>query len=654
MLFERLFIQNLGIFTGEHTVELLPKSQTKPIILVGALNGSGKTTVIESIQLALYGKRAKFGWRGSSAYPSYLAQVRNRHAKPIDPTIAEITLKLRDGRRLRVRRQWDFVKDTPREYVSVYVGDNEAPDPTLSETWDDEVERMLPARLSELFFFDGERIESLADPTRSGEVLRTAMASLLGLDLVDHLTTDLDILRARQRQRMLTPEQLNDSVTLETKIRAKHQSIEDLRQRISQLANDIKQAEKTVQRMAEDVQEKGGDRFQQREHLVVERAKASAELAHAEMLLKDLVADALPLALVEQQLRSIREHANDQSAHASPIATAAVKHQLEQLKKWAEDQDYAAKVKAGIKTYVADELKKLKQLAKTENPALALGGPHALGKLAVMLDEQLPRARTTAAELPSHAASLAERVDRLDEQLKRVPEQEQVAELFKALGAAEGALQNLKDESRYSHEQIHARERELAELGRANEKVFANKIEASDAQRTIEYCERSLRTLAEYRGKLIQKRREQLEALILESFRVLSRKANLIGGIRLDPETMALTLQTGDGEAMLPQQLSAGERQLLAVAMLWGLARASGRPVPVVIDTPLGRLDGEHRTSLVKRYFPQASHQVILLSTDQEVNADLSQQLSKSVSRRYLISYDARARRSVFSDGYFS
>ncbi len=170
MLFERLFIQNLGIFTGEHTIDLLPKSRGKPIILVGALNGSGKTTVIESFQLALYGKRAKFGWRGTSAYPSYLAQVRNRHAKPADPTIAEITLKLSDGRRLRVRRQWDFAKDAPREYVSVYVGDNEAPDPTLSGAWDDEVERMLPARLSELFFFDGERIESLADPARSGDV----------------------------------------------------------------------------------------------------------------------------------------------------------------------------------------------------------------------------------------------------------------------------------------------------------------------------------------------------------------------------------------------------------------------------------------------------------------------------------------------------
>ena len=54
--------------------------------------------------------------------------------------------------------------------------------------------------------------------------------------------------------------------------------------------------------------------------------------------------------------------------------------------------------------------------------------------------------------------------------------------------------------------------------------------------------------------------------------------------------------------------------------MLWALGRTSGRPLPVIIDTPLARLDSDHRRLLVENYFPQASHQVILLSTDTEVD----------------------------------
>src|SRR6185436_7598303 len=95
-----------------------------------------------------------------------------------------------------------------------------------------------------------------------------------------------------------------------------------------------------------------------------------------------------------------------------------------------------------------------------------------------------------------------------------------------------------------------------------------------------------------------------------------------------------------DGRELSPERLSAGERQLLAVSTLWGLARASGRPVPVVIDTPLGRLDSTHRQHLLERYFPQASHQVILLSTDKEIDEAAYAKLKPAVSRAYTLRFD--------------
>src|SRR5207248_6815968 len=110
--------------------------------------------------------------------------------------------------------------------------------------------------------------------------------------------------------------------------------------------------------------------------------------------------------------------------------------------------------------------------------------------------------------------------------------------------------------------------------------------------------------------------------------------------LRIDPETFSIELRGQNGKPILPQQLSAGERQLLAVSLLWGLAQASGRPLPVVIDTPLGRLDGVHRTHLISRYFPQASHQVILLSTDQEIDEAAWHKLRKHVGHAYQLTHD--------------
>ena len=90
----------------------------------------------------------------------------------------------------------------------------------------------------------------------------------------------------------------------------------------------------------------------------------------------------------------------------------------------------------------------------------------------------------------------------------------------------------------------------------------------------------------------------------------------MVSKVVLDSESMAISLIGSTGVPLSSTKLSAGERQLLAISILWGLAKASERVAPVVIDTPLGRLDEQHRAYLVERYFPRASRQVVLLSTD--------------------------------------
>ena len=124
--------------------------------------------------------------------------------------------------------------------------------------------------------------------------------------------------------------------------------------------------------------------------------------------------------------------------------------------------------------------------------------------------------------------------------------------------------------------------------------------------------------------------------------------------IEISPVDYRLSLFDFSGNQVPSHQLSAGERQLLAVSILWGLSRASGRSLPAIIDTPLGRLDGHHRNKLVKNYFPKASHQVILLSTDQEIDEDLYSKIQKVTSQEYLIEYSQEHQSSEFQRGYFT
>jgi len=631
-------------------LELLPTDPKRPIVLVGALNGSGKTTVIEALQLALYGKRAAYGWRGAGAYPLYLEQIRNRHAHPTDLTAAEVTLCLADGRRLRIRRQWSFIKPQPREYLAVYLNGSETPDLALSENWDEEVERLLPARLSQLFFFDGERIEKLADPAQSAEVLRSAVASLLGLDLVDHLMSDLDILRTRQKQRLLSDADQALLQSINAQFDATCQEREDLLQQQAALKSHLDRARAEQEAVERRTREQGGERFKQREQLATEVAREAARLEGLEQQLRATAAGVMPLSVISPLLVQLREETRVQVTAGDPRGTETLQKHLVRFGKWVDGRSFSGKVKKELHDYLDTTLRKLSKrlsggvLAQWED----------LGRrLDSLLNMALEEARAGACALLEQHGATSEKLHKLQEQLAQVPEQEQLVAILKAQGAAEATVAALNVEVAQLQQKMQGLERGLQLMRHQRGELLDRSMESSGAARTAEYCQRAIKTLATFRANLVQRRREQLEQLILEAFKLLSRKSDLVGKVKLDNETMAISLLAVDGRPLVTQQLSAGERQLLAVAMLWGLARASGRPIPVVIDTPLGRLDGEHRRTLVERYFPDASHQVILLSTDQEVDADFSQLLDDSVAHRYLIDYNENMGSSAFSTGYF-
>jgi DNA sulfur modification protein DndD len=159
--------------------------------------------------------------------------------------------------------------------------------------------------------------------------------------------------------------------------------------------------------------------------------------------------------------------------------------------------------------------------------------------------------------------------------------------------------------------------------------------------------------LDDFAQRLTGQRVAQLAEAFVRNFNRLCRKDQLIQGAKINPRDFSLSL-VGDGQgAIVRGELSAGENQIYAIAMLWALRQVSGRPLPLLIDAPLGRLDRDHRQNLVDFYFPRVSHQVILLSTDTEVDAEFFAAMSPQVARAYHLVYDEGRRATVASEGYF-
>ncbi|MGB5971666.1 MAG: AAA family ATPase, partial [Nodosilinea sp.] len=164
MIFLDLSLENFGPYRGHHSLNLRPQNG-RPIILIGGLNGGGKTTLMEAIRLALYGQRAQSDRRRSLAYVSFLAQCVNNQAAPEDSAAVELTFErviyisgIEKLGTVRVRRTWQRGrKDTLTVELDGW------PNEYLTQNWDEQVEDWLPLGLSNLFLFDGEQVKALAE-----------------------------------------------------------------------------------------------------------------------------------------------------------------------------------------------------------------------------------------------------------------------------------------------------------------------------------------------------------------------------------------------------------------------------------------------------------------------------------------------------------
>jgi DNA sulfur modification protein DndD len=174
-----------------------------------------------------------------------------------------------------------------------------------------------------------------------------------------------------------------------------------------------------------------------------------------------------------------------------------------------------------------------------------------------------------------------------------------------------------------------------------------------DADRMIELAGRTRQTMQTFLQSVIDQKVDRLSACITESLRYLLHKRSLIERVAIDPATFGVAIYGEGGRPISKHCLSEGEKQVFAISVLWGLARACARPLPTVIDTPMASLDSAHRNRLVERYFPNASYQVIIFSSDSEVDREYYQSLRPHIARAFHLNFDEVAKRTVGEEGYF-
>lgn len=656
MILDELVLHDFGVYGGRQSITLTPASRQQPIILFGGLNGGGKTTLLDALQLAFYGARADCAGRGDLAYDEYLRRSVHRQSSASDAAVEVAFRYTIDGetQSWRLSRNWRNA-DNPREQFQV-LRDGKL-DKAASEHWGAQVEDLLPARIAPLFLFDGEKVEGYADLNEAPGLIRTAIQNLLGLDIVERLASDLTALERRHRGDLKTPAEAEALTALRADIDRLVADRARIIQDSARHAIDVDNLEKLKKTLDARYEREGGALYEDRSRLEAELAVSERALDAIRRSLRDTAAGAAPLGLVLPLLGEVVARVQDEETARRSATTAGVMaDEHAALMTHPALGGLPAEARAALEAFASERRETLNRAAALPR-VLNLDATGLAALDALTAGEELGGSLRQAKDLLGQAAQSRETVDHLRGLLASVPAEASVGELLSAREAARDqhrvavyeATRLDEDRKRLDREIATLRERETRLL----EATARIQFEHEDIGRILNHSGRVRDTLGRFREAVIQRHVTRIETLVLNSFQELVRKPDLVRGLRIDPQTFMLDLTGPRGEAIPAERLSAGERQLLAIAMLWGLGRASGRPLPTVIDTPLGRLDSEHRSRLVSNYFPNASHQVMLLSTDEEITRDHYEALRPSVGRTYRLRFDDAEARTVVEPGYF-
>ena len=653
MIFENLLVNNFGVYNGRQSFNL-STDKKKPIILIGAMNGSGKTTFLQAVDFVLYGKFSNIFQSQKLSYENFLKKNINKDNYEEGAQIELSFFRKYKGKnqKFKLSRNWKPNGSKIKEEFFVFIDDEF--DEDITKDWDNFVDQILPSRVASLFFFDGEKIEQLADLDKSKEVLKKAINSLLGLEIVDQLNIDVDEFQKRSLIQLKTDEEKEKIDKLNKEIDSLEQGIKKVDENIIQTEDKLTNIKYEVEQIDISLSQKGFLYYEKKNEYEKEVKEINIKQDLIKTDLVKLAGGDAPLMLIKNELEEILE----QSKYLSQIQNKS-EYQKNTNDLLVNISDFVIKNSDDIKFIKKFEnfieSKKITKDQNNDNEYLLENLNYQ--DLNLLINQNLIISEKEINKNIKILKNLDEEFEKISQLVNKIPADDEIKPLIEKQKKLKTEELNLKTKLNILNLQRGEINGPMIKLKIQMRQEYDKKSNQDlinlDKKRFVDYSVKVKDVLSSFHVKALDYHIKKLEKLILESFNNLLRKKNYIKSIKINTSSFELQIFEKKNIEIDTDKLSAGERQLLAVAILWGLAKASNSAAPTIIDTPLGRLDSEHRLNLVEQYFPTASKQVILLSTDEEINKKYHKYIKPYLTRSYKIEYDQSINGSKSQEGYF-
>lgn len=680
MILERFRIHNLFSYQGSCEFDLSPPQDGRNVVLIWGRNGYGKTSFLNSLKLLLTGVSDEL--RQSPQVGRKLNRDRyllglgdewmgvfNRHARAAGETEFSLSLTWQEAAgQVDVKRTWTLENGEVHEVLRIICfGDADHPLEDKDGDIQGEARAFLQARLPDAimpyFIYDGEKVQQIAEGNSEFQMQQIEqLLDLADIDVVDDYL-DKNLVKWRRASKDANQLTLN---TLKFELQATEEKLAKLAMDRAALEDEVEETSYALRRTDAALQARREFALQSEENrLSARHGEILARLEEKSFAFFNAFTRDAPLALHPSLM-------NIAAGELEKIAT----HPNRRLK------DEIGRIFAALPERLFDE-------PPMPMPPLSRDQDNFLRrKLARVLDSYRPDEADLAIGLFRLSPERAETVLRVVENYANNDRQRsqwaqqliEIRDLKRELNDVErkrNDVSNLAPQERDAFQQRLAEQMSLKErlyelqrqLGMLDEQKKTLNRELGEKQSAFRQEEKKLvganqargklglgqkmqATLATYRELLKARRRGEIEEALNERFRELMTSHSLINRIRVNDDFSIHYFDVNNSPVGMGN-ISAGMKQLVAQSLLWGLKDVSGKEAPVVVDTPLARIDRQHQENLITRYFPKAGPQVIVLPTDSELDREKYALLSPHVYREYSLVNPSGDSTRIEEGGYY-
>jgi DNA sulfur modification protein DndD len=644
MKIESVEINNFGIYHGFYEFKF-GTTPEKNIVLIIGKNGAGKSTILESVKLSIYGPLFLGYQTYNDKYYSYIRSKLNVYAlaKKEEDFFIRIYFRLfEDGEEVKysIERKWQVKEGRIQEKVIV-KRNSSVMDEAQKLNFLSYIQTFMPFPLYEIFFFDGEKINSLFLSDNLKEKLGEIFDITFNIDIYKFLKNDLiKYLKQKTVYAQLDEDEKNYANLLSQKneIEIKKKELVDL---INVLKSQIEQQNKELQQIKEEFKSFGGITEKETSHFHDKIVRLQTQKEKIAEELKQTINDFLAFIILKDELkRLIREIDEENAANEGLIVYKTLKNQqlIEEIYDGLNvDRELIDKIfKVMLDKFSVYNNIKLKYNFSREEKDLIY---QVVERIENIESKDVKKWFNKLNEINKEIHSLYKQLEEnkngyFEEYVQKINMvSSSIIENERLLASKETELLEVSNQ--------------LKEINAKIEKTYEKIVRGKKEKNVITIITNINRVIDDYIDIVSRMKYSELEENITYIFHKLLRKEGFIKGVKIDKDNFEFLIQTSDNRQILLEMLSAGEKQIFILSFLWSVVKASKREIPIVFDTLLARLDKTHKDRILRNFVVECGEQVIMLATDTELQREELINLKDRISKIYEIEFDTNTKRII-------